>query len=238
MSKKRGSRGSKSHDVVLLKARNEAQLQRTLDLCGVVGEKPLINDYMESYMSRLAEEERRESALDLAYRWRYGKHWSDAMIYDCMGEDDYPIDVCFDDLGNYSVRELKALNKKLFKRQSRGNKKRNRRRYHVDDEDVYDEPEKLIKFYSDIENELSVREFHSLKEFNDFCADNGYIMSATDYNNLLNWSVVHCCLDPISEEYGETEIITDNSYGGLYWTVSEDIVKEEQNALNARTFTD
>ena len=53
-------------------------------------------------------------------------------------------------------------------------------------------------------------------------------MSTTDYNNLMQWSVIHCCLDPISVEYGDKEIITDNSYGGLYWTVSEDITKHEE----------
>jgi hypothetical protein len=86
---------------------------------------------------------------------------------------------------------------------------------------------------------MSVREFYSLKEFNDFCADKKYIISPTDYNNLVNLQVVHCCLDPISLEYGENEIITDNSDGALYWNVSEDVTKHEESSLaDARTFTD
>ena len=53
----------------------------------------------------------------------------------------------------------------------------------------------------------------------------------------MNNSVIHCCLDPISKESGENEIITDTSYGGLYWTVSDDITKKsEQSALGARTY--
>jgi hypothetical protein len=112
----------------------------------------------------------------------------------------------------------------------------------LDDEDNYEESYKSIKFYSDIENELSCREFDSIKSFSDFCSSNGYVLSPTDYNNILNLSVVHCCLDPISLEYGDKEIITDNSYGALYWTVSEDISKHDESVcssgLEARTLTD
>jgi hypothetical protein len=32
-------------------------------------------------------------------------------------------------------------------------------------------------------------------------------------------------LDPIDLEYDENTIITDNSYGGLYWTVEADLTK-------------
>ncbi|MCR4934437.1 MAG: hypothetical protein K6A29_09585 [Lachnospiraceae bacterium] len=238
MSNKRGSRGSKKKDAVVLKIRNEAQLQRTLDLRNVVGEKPIINEFMPSYMAHLEEAERAAS-IALAMRWRYGKNWSKHMMYECMGEDfpsddlDYsPYEEIYDGLGSKTARELKALNKKLFKRQNKNSKGKGKKRYShmddLDDENNYDEPEKYIKFYEDIENELSAREFYSLKSFNDFCADNGYIMSTTDYNNLMQWSVIHCCLDPISVEYGDKEIITDNSYGGLYWTVSEDITKHDE----------
>ena len=171
-----------------------------------------------------------------------------------MGEypdDDY--EDIFYALSGKSNRKLKLLNKKLFKKPKkkyRGSEDdeddywNNRHtmfthgEWNDEDEDEYEEPYKCIKFYTDIENELSVREFYSLKEFNDFCTDNGYFISTVDYNNLVNWTVVHCCLDPISEEYGEHDLITDNSYGALYWTVSEDITKESENALGARTFTD
>ena len=270
MSNKRGSRGrSKSSNVVVLKIRNEAQLQRTLDLSNVVGDKPIINDVMARIISRLDEEHRQE-LLAVARRWTGG--WSDAMIYDCMGEDDYP---GFDDEeailerynGKMSARHLKALNKKLFKRmgKGKGERKAGKKKYNrgsedmddfwknrhtmyrngeldsLDDEDNYEDGYKCIKFYDDIENELCFREFDSLKSFSDFCQTKGYRVGTVDYNNLVNNTVVHCCLDPISKEYGENEVITDNSYGALYWTVSDDLTKKAESSLSgveARTLTD
>jgi len=260
MSNKRGKRGGdKSEFAVQLKVRNKEQLQRTLDLCNVSGIKPVINNVIGSIINRL-EDERQKEMFALARKWRNG--WpSNLMSYECMGED-YPSDDdygynIFDDIIGCGSRRLKYLNKKLFKgKKSKGKKKNrgseeddywnNRHTMYkngewsdddLDDEDYHEDSYKCIKFYPDIENEMSVREFYSLKEFNDFCSENGYLLSTTDYNNLVNWSVVHCCLDPISEEYGEHELITDNSYGGLYWTVSEDITKEEQNALSGKGVT-
>ena len=274
MSNKRGKRGSsKDKFTVQLKVRNEEQLQRTLDLRGIHGDKPHINDIIEKIVERLDDEER-QKMLAMARNWRGGKSWSRGMLYECMGEDypgyddddvSYdPYEEIFDGLGRKGSRKLKELNKKLFKRMNKGERKGGKKKYKnrgsedddfwdnrktmftqgewsddLDNEDNYEDQYKCIKFYSDIENEMSVREFYSLKDFNDFCAENNYLISTTDYNNLVNWSVVHCCLDPISLEYGENEVITDNSYGALFWSVSDDITKEEQNSnIEARTFTD
>ena len=265
MSNKRGKRGSTKSKkfAVVLKIRNEEQLQRTLDLRGVKEDRPHINDVIERIAERI-EREREAEMLAMARRWKRGgiEGWPSCMMYECMGEyfpgyDDEegydPYEEIFDGLAHKGSRKLKELNKKLFKRMNKGGKKgkgkhrgseeddfwENRHTMFrngewsddLDNEDNYEDPYKCIKFYSDIENEMSVREFYSLKEFNDFCAENKYIIGATDYNNLVNWSVVHCCLDPISLEYGENEIITDNSYGALYWTVAEDVTKQEQNSL-------
>ena len=243
MSNKRGKRGRPKRFSVQLNIRDEEQLHRTLDLCGVDGIHPHVNDIMSRVMSRLEDEER-ERSLALGKMWREQcmNGWpNDMMSYECMGEDVYdPYEEIYDGLACKDSRKLKALNKKLFKRNYKScyddvddywsnrfsmYRKGEWKDEELDDEENYEESYKSIKFYSDIENELSVREFRSLKEFNDFCSDNNYVIGTTDYSNLINWSVVHCCLDPISEEYGEYEIITDNSYGALYWTVSEDEVK-------------
>ena len=259
MSNKRGSRGkSKAKNAVVLKIKDEEQLHRTIDLLNVHGDKPHVNDVMVRIMERLDEEER-VRMLNLARSW-VGRSWSDEMIYDCMGED-YPgfdDEVDYEEISSKLSgrnRKLKALNKKLFKRMNRtkGKGKGNKRyepinedtddfwanrhsMYHgevddLDNEDNYEEGYKCIKFYHDIENELSVQEFDSLKEFNDFCGEHGYIMGTVDYNNLVNNPVVHCCLDPISLEYGEKEVVTDNSYGALYWSVSDDVTKKEEQSL-------
>lgn len=265
MSKNRGNRGkSKKKFAVQLIIRNDEQLRRTLDLCNVKANKPHVNDIICDIVERL-ERERNARIVSTIKSWRSkGCGWpSDAMLYNCMGEDYLddgydPYEEVFDGLSGKSSRKMKLLNKKLFKGKNNKKKKyqydgeddywENRGTMYtngewsddeLDDEDVYEPSYKCIKFYSDINNEMSVREFHSLKEFNDFCSENGYYISTVDYGNLVNWSVVHCCLDPISAEYGENEIITDNSYGALYWTVSDDTTKAtEHSALGARTFAD
>jgi hypothetical protein len=113
-----------------------------------------------------------------------------------------------------------------------------------DDEDNYEEAYKNIKFYPDVTNEMSAIEFNSLKEFSDYCDEHGYAVGTTDYDNLKNWGVIHCCLDPIDLEYGEFAIITDSSYGGLYWTVEKDLPEDVKypevatSGVEARTLTD
>ena len=248
MSKKRGSRGngSSSCKCIKLTCSDENRLRRALDLSDTIGIKPCIDSIIGDIVERL-ERERASRVMSTGLGWRYG--WPSCMSYECMGEDEYdPYEEVFDGLGGKSSRELRLLNKKLFKGKKGKKKKRayytdyedddyweNRHTMYrngewVDDiDDDYEEPSKVIKFYDDIDNELSVHEFSSLKEFNDFCDERGYEISATDYNNLVNWSVVHCCLDPISEEYDCHEIITDNSYGALYWSVSEDVTKRSES---------
>ena len=234
---------------------NIQRMQKTLDLSDIEGEKPCINRVMIPIQERIDEEER-QKALRLAKEWQKrikNGGWSERMIYDCMGEDDY-----LDDEAAYVLnpKQLKRLNKKLYggknssKRGSRGKGKKNKENLYCgydddywenrnsmyshgewsdDDEDNYEEAYKKIKFYPDITNELSVIEFNSLKEFSDYCDEHGYAVGTTDYDNLKNWSVIHCCLDPIDLEYGDFAIITDNSYGGLYWTVEQDLPEDVKN---------
>lgn len=205
----------------------------TLDLLNITGAKPHINDFMDSFMAQY-EKEKKKEMLKLAKSWRKHNGWPSSMFYDCMGEDDYVADdsdeygdVYYDGLGNkLTEKQLKKLNKKLYGK----NKDKARYSYYDDDEEGYEQAYKSIKFYPDIEDEMTYDEFHSVKEFNDFCDSQGYYVGVVDSSNLANMSVVHCCLDPIDLEYGEKSIITDSSYGGLYWTVSDDVTKKSVQA--------
>jgi hypothetical protein len=40
-------------------------------------------------------------------------------------------------------------------------------------------------------------------------------------NSLINQYLTHCCVDPVTRE----DVITDTSYGGLYWTIKGDLSK-------------
>lgn len=242
---------------------NLIRLQKTLDLSDVDSDKPSINNIMIPIQERIDEEERLEQ-LEMARRWAK-KGWSQGMIYDCMGEDEY-----YDEDGYVlTPKQIKKLNKKLSKGKAsskRGSRGKGKHRDNVeyggyedfgedywenrktmynhgewddDDEDNYEESYKKIKFYPDITNEMSVVEFDSLKEFNDYCGEHGYTVGTTDYENLKNWGTIHCCLDPIDLEYGDSAIITDTSYGGLYWTVEPDLHDEAaKSGVEARTLTD
>ena len=201
-------RGRKNKDIVKLDCSDIERIRHSLDLDRVVGDKPCINAVMPKIVARMDEEERLRM-LEMASRWR-------GMIY---GDDDY--------LDYYEGR----YNCKKGKKGKRGRKKRGNLGliYGYGSEDVgYEDVEssyKLIKFYDNIENEFTAREFHSIKEFNDFCDEKGYYVSTVDHCALIDNKVIHCCLDPVSKSYGEDEIITDTSYGGLYWTVSGDLSK-------------
>lgn len=249
MSKnKRGSRGSKVKDAVVLNIRDEAQLERTLSLSGIVGEKPSINGIMPVIEKRL-DAEYRKANLALARKWQRECGFGRQMLYECMGED-FP---GFDDEEYFSRKGKKYKNIK------KGKKGRKRYNYYEDEDDYwknrdtmfthgewsdddennYEPVGKVIKFYPSIDDENTVIEFNSLKGFSDYCDEQGYKIGSVDYNNLVNWDVIHCCLDPISLEYGESEIITDNSYGGLYWTVDGDMAKYGSHSnIDYRTYTD
>ena len=260
----RGSSKSKSK-VLVYNIKDTDRLERTLDLRDIVGEKPIINDIMPIIMKRLDSEHESHMA-EICSRIRnhrgilYGLGLDDL----CCGidDEDYGYDPYEEIKDGYDSKRLRKLNKKLFREGNKGSKKGGKKRdkrnvYDYlaeeddywnnrstmysndewnDDESNYENPVKSIKFYDDINDELSVREFDNLKDFDDFCEKNGYYISSTDYNNLVHWNVIHCCLDPISLEYGAKEVLTDNSYGALYWTVSEDMPK--YGGVDARVYTD
>jgi hypothetical protein len=246
---------------------NLMRLQKTLDLSDVSDDKPSINGVMIPIKERLDEEER-QAELEMEKRLRDA--WSRGMLYDCMGEDYMCDDEGIILNPKYLKKKNRKLyedkKKSSSKRGSRGKGKKNdydaqyvgyedyddywdnrkslytNGEWNEDDEDNCEAVSKTIKFYPDITNEMSVMEFHSLKEFSDFCDRRGYVVGETDYSNLKNWSVIHCCLDPIDMEYGDFAIITDNSYGALYWTVESDIPADVKDAevinAEARTVTD
>ena len=250
---------------------NSERMQKTLDLDDVEGEKPCINDVMIPISARIDEEER-IVALEEARKWAgwsrnmtYDCMGEDTMLLPYLNDGVV--------LNPKQLKKLnkKLFNGKnsSSKRGSRGGKSKNKKKdieylgretyddywanresmythgeWSEDDEENYEEAYKSIKFYPDITNELSVIEFSSLKAFSDYCDEHGYNVGTTDYENLKNWGVVHCCLDPIDLEYGEYAIITDTSYGGLYWTVEDDLPEDVKHpsavtdGVEARTLTD
>lgn len=232
---------------------NTIRMQRTLNLEGVdITLKPHINDLMPIIEERL-EEEARQRNIAIARSWaRSGKVLQNVLFdgadYGFEDEEEY-----FAYLHNQ--KKLRKQNKKKYgestgskKRGSRGSKKsrqslndgysyglvdpddfwEHRRALYGDDFESDDNDAKHIYFYPDVEQEMDVVEFQSLSEFNEYCEKNGYEVGDTDFSNLQKWNVIHCCLDPIDLSYGEKSIVTDTSYGGLYWTVEPDLSKSKK----------
>ena len=160
--------------------------------------------------------------------------------FDMEDEDDY-----FDYLHASSSSRLRHLDKgkKGKTRRAGGKLKKGSKRYvdedlrltygyndfpGADDELEGENPAnsfKHIVYYPDIDDEMHIVEFDNIFDFNNYCAAHGFTVPCSDYENIVNNEEIHCCLDPIDKEYGEYTIITDTSYGGLYWSVSDDMTK-------------
>lgn len=93
---------------------------------------------------------------------------------------------------------------------------------------------KSIIFYTDITNELSYKEFHSLKEFNEYCDRENIYVPTVDASNLGYWSEIHCCLDPGDLEYGEKTLVTDRNYDVLYWSVMSTTSDSSDEGISKR----
>lgn len=205
--------------------RNKKLVERaaTFNLVGVVGKKPCINDIICGIADRL-------SSIDSAVT--YGRY-----LY--KNRDDF--------WDSFSV---------FGKRGKKGKKGKKRYRsldlFPMEDDDYitngwdndlpFDDVEdsviggyKSIIFYPDITNELSYKEFHSLKEFNDYCDREDIYVPSVDTSNLSYWSEIHCCLDLGDLEYGEKTLVTDRNYDVLYWSVMSEAPDEEfSKALSSK----
>ena len=72
---------------------------------------------------------------------------------------------------------------------------------------------KEIYYYPDYHDKDSRLEFSSLKSFNDFCEDNGYVVPDHVANEIMYRRISHTCLRPDAREYGMYEIMAEESYG-------------------------
>lgn len=119
-------------------------------------------------------------------------------------------------------------NKNKGKRGTRGGKKgmKNKVRDLFSEEDMmYDEQmnDKTIYFYRDVNNPDRSEVFYNLYDFDMFLDEEGIEVSEQEVQNLMNREVSHCCVNPdIKATRGTVQLITDSSYGGLYWTSHSD----------------
>ena len=91
----------------------------------------------------------------------------------------------------------------------------------LDTED-YEPSSKEIWFYPDYHCKDDRLEFNSLKEFSDYCESMGYFVDKEVAENISWRYESHCCLNPESEKIGLLEIMTEHSYGELFYEACEE----------------
>lgn len=89
--------------------------------------------------------------------------------------------------------------------------------------DKHKNDKKSIYYYPSVYYKNTRIEFESMKKFSDFCDKNGLFLTNDTINQLMYNKVSHCTLDPIDEAEGDKVVVADKSYGGLYYSVCDDI---------------
>lgn len=78
-----------------------------------------------------------------------------------------------------------------------------------------------IYFYPNYLNKYDKLEFNTLKSFDDFCADEGFIVPPNIAEGLAYHPICHTCLNPSSMEDGKKEIYAAESYADMVYDVCD-----------------
>jgi hypothetical protein len=86
----------------------------------------------------------------------------------------------------------------------------------------YDSEYKEIWFYPDYHCKEDRIEFNSLRDFDEYCYENGYVVT-NDVSDKIIWQYEsHCCLDPRNHSIGLDDIVCEHSYGELFYSVCDE----------------
>lgn len=208
------------------------------DVISIKKNKPNLVNSFNQYLEKVKEDEKNyyddlitnpEYLLYLAKK--YGS------IFSChpTEDDDY------DDIGYGKSKKAWKKQRRLleernfkghFKKNKRGGKrmkgKKNRELFD-DDDMLYDAhiDDKTIYYYRDFNNPDDVEVFFSLHAFDQFTQEEGIEISEEEVNALMSRDISHCCINPdIKATNGEVQLVTDSSFGGLYWQCCPE---EEEN---------
>lgn len=79
-----------------------------------------------------------------------------------------------------------------------------------------------IFFYNDYHDKSDAIIFTSLMEFDEFCERNGYFVPGYVQDDLMYRSESHCCLMPLAEQRGVLEIMSESSWGELFYEACDE----------------
>lgn len=88
-----------------------------------------------------------------------------------------------------------------------------------DYDDDYDDLStgKIIWFYPDYHDKEYKLEFNSLKSFDKYCKKMGYSVPSYVATDIIYRTESHCCLNPLSEKDGILEVLSEHSYGEMFY---------------------
>lgn len=86
----------------------------------------------------------------------------------------------------------------------------------------YNSESKEIWFYPDYHFKDDKLEFNSLKEFSDYCESMGYCVNKEVAADISWRYESHCCLNPGSEKIGLLEIMTEHTYGEMFYEACDE----------------
>lgn len=89
----------------------------------------------------------------------------------------------------------------------------------LDSDGIFDGKE--IYYYPDYRDKSNRLEFTTLVGFNNFCEENGYVLSDVVLKDIMYRRISHVCLRPSNDCYGSYEIVCEESYGSLFYEVCD-----------------
>ena len=76
---------------------------------------------------------------------------------------------------------------------------------------------KMIWFYPNYRDKDDRLEFNTLSDFDEFCAEEGYVVPPYVGERIAYRRVSHCCLSPYAREQGVFEIMAEESYADMMY---------------------
>lgn len=200
------------------------------DIISIKKNKPNLMNSFNEYLEKVKEEEDnyyKDLANDPKYLLYLAKKYGSLFSCHPTEEDEeYLYDGYSKNKKNWKRQKrllLEGHNSRGHKNNKRGGKRQKNKKFKefFDEEDMlYDAhvTDKTIYYYRDFNQPEDVEVFFNLHDFDQFLQEEGIEVSTEEVNALMSRDISHCCINPdIRETKGNVELVTDSSYGGLYW---------------------
>ena len=194
--------------------------------------RPNLKEMFDKYMKKLSEREAKIKEL-YPIETLVNLFASDDFDYEAYEDDVYDGYIKPKNSWNKTKDFLKKLNTKQKTKKSKktrhGAKKKNKQKdYFTDDDMLYDAiaEDKVVNYYPDINNPDYLETFYNLHDFDEYITSQGIDVSEEEVRNIMNRDITHCTVQNIN---GKAQLVSDSSYGGLYWTCNPENVYSMYN---------